>query len=237
MKKLILFDIDGTLVLTGRAGVRALDRALSDVLGKAVHGRRNPLDGIPIAGRTDRAIITDALNAVGVGLSEELVLMVRDAYCAHLPEEVDRDSPHPKLVLPGVVDALDALAPLEARGDVAVGLLTGNFARGAEIKLGYFDLWRRFRFGAFGDHHVNRRDLVPLAIEAADHAGAGRFALTDAVIVGDTPADVDCAHAHGAKAIAVATGGYDEAALAKTGADVVVADLLKWSEAWARLTA
>lgn len=227
MKRLVLFDIDGTLVLTGRAGVRALDRALFDVLG-----HRHALEGIPIAGRTDRAIVTDALNAVGVGVTDELVLMIRDAYCGHLGEEVDRDSPHPKLILPGVAGALDALAPLQARGDVAVGLLTGNFARGAEIKLGYFDLWRRFAFGAFGDHHVDRRDLVPLAIDAARAAGAGSFAPTEAVIVGDTPADVDCAHAHGAKAIAVATGTYDEAALRKTGAEVVVSDLLNWESAW-----
>jgi phosphoglycolate phosphatase len=235
-KKLVLFDIDGTLVLTGRAGVRALDRALRDALGGDVLGRRDALDGIPIAGRTDRAIITDALNAVGVGMSEELILMVRDGYCAHLPEEIDRVSPHPKLVLPGVVEALDALDPLAASGEVAVGLLTGNFARGAEIKLGYFDLWRRFQFGAFGDYHVDRRDLVPLAIDAADRAGAGRFALTDAVIVGDTPADVDCAHAHGAKAIAVATGTYTEAALAMTGAEVVVSDLLNWDRAWKQIS-
>lgn len=227
MKRLVLFDIDGTLVLTGRAGVRALDRALFDVLG-----RMNALDGISIAGRTDRAIITDALNAAGVAVTDELVLMVRDAYCGHLGTEVDADSPHPKLILPGVVAALEALAPLEADGDVAVGLLTGNFVRGAEIKLGYFDLWRRFRFGAFGDHHVSRRDLVPLAVEAADKAGVGHFALSQVVIVGDTPADVDCAHAHGAKAIAVATGGFTESALAMTGAEVVVSDLLEWDRAW-----
>lgn len=231
MRRLILFDIDGTLVLTGRAGVRALDRALFDLLG-----RKNALDGISIAGRTDRAIITDALNAAGVAVTDELVLMVRDAYCGHLGAEVDADSPHPKLILPGVVAALDALAPLEADGDVAVGLLTGNFVRGAEIKLGYFDLWRRFRFGAFGDHHVSRRDLVPLAVDAADKAGVGHFALSQVVIVGDTPADVDCAHAHGAKAIAVATGGFTESALAMTGAEVVVSDLLEWDRAWKTIT-
>lgn len=230
MKTLVLFDIDGTLVLTGRAGVRALNRALFDVLGS-----RDALEGIAIAGRTDRAIITDALKSTGLVISDELVASVRDAYCGHLGGEVDSDSPHPKLILPGVVAALDALDTLAASGAVAVGLLTGNFARGAEIKLGYFDLWSRFRFGAFGDHHVDRRDLVPLAIEAAERAGAGRFAASQAVIVGDTPADVDCAHAHGAKAIAVATGGFDEAALRATGADVVVSDLLDWTAAWSRL--
>jgi len=226
-RRLVLFDIDGTLVLTGRAGVRALDRALFDVLGA-----RDALAAVAIAGRTDRAIITDALAGIGGDVTDELVARVRDAYCGHLGDEVGRESPHPKLVLPGVAGALDALAPLEAGGDVAVGLLTGNFARGAEIKLGYFDLWRRFRFGAFGDAHVSRRDLVPLALEAAARAGAGRFSADETVIIGDTPADVDCAHAHGARAIAVATGGYDVAALQATGAEIVVADLTDWTSVW-----
>lgn len=232
-RQLVLFDIDGTLVLTGRAGVRALDRALFDVLGA-----RDALGGIAIAGRTDRAIITDALAGLGgaVAVTDDLVARVRDAYCTHLGDEVGRDSPHPRLVLPGVADALAALAPLETGGDVAVGLLTGNFHRGAEIKLGYFDLWRRFRFGAFGDAHVNRRDLVPLAIEAAARSGAGRFAASETIIIGDTPADVDCAHAHGARAIAVATGGYDVAALEATGAEVVVSDLTEWDGVWRRLS-
>ena len=232
MARLVLFDIDGTLVLTGRAGLRALNRALVDVLGA-----ENALDGVAVAGRTDRAIITDALRAVGRDVTDEIVGRIRDGYCGYLGVEVDRDTPHPKLILPGVVAALDALAPLEATGHAAVGLLTGNFARGAEIKLGYFDLWRRFRFGAFGDAHVDRRDLVPIGIEAAARAGAGRFSAAETVIVGDTPADVDCAHAHGAKAIAVATGGFDVAALTATGADVVLKDLSGWHDAWRRVFA
>jgi phosphoglycolate phosphatase-like HAD superfamily hydrolase len=227
MKTLILFDIDGTLVLTGRAGVRALDRAVHEVSGHS-----GLVDTVPIAGRTDRAIITDALAAIGVSPEDQTFADVRNRYCAHLSREVRADSPHPKLVLPGVLDVLDALAPLEAAGEVAVGLLTGNFMLGAEIKLGYFDLWRRFAFGAFGDQHVNRRDLVPLAIEAAEAAGAGTFDTQHTVVVGDTPADVDCAHAHGAKAIAVATGGYSVEQLRATGADVVIANLSEWETAW-----
>jgi phosphoglycolate phosphatase-like HAD superfamily hydrolase len=227
MKTLVLFDIDGTLVLTGRAGMRALDRALADVAG-----RTGLLDGVAFAGRTDRAIITEALSAIDVAPGDQLFLDVCDRYCAHLSREVDAESPHPKLVLPGVMDALAALAPLEDAGEVAVGLLPGNFARGAEIKLGYFDLWRRFRFGAFGDRHVNRRDLVPLAIEAAARVGAGVFAPRQVVIVGDTPADVDCAHAHGARAIAVATGTFSVDELRATGAEAVVPDLTEWDAAW-----
>ncbi len=227
MKTLVLFDIDGTLVLTGRAGVRALDRAVHEVAGHS-----GLVDRVPIAGRTDRAIITDALGAIGISPEHQTFTEVRDRYCAHLSREVLADSPHPKLVLPGVRDVLDALAPLEAAGDVAVGLLTGNFMRGAEIKLGYFDLWRRFRFGAFGDLHVDRRDLVPLAIDAAARAGAGIVDPQHTIIVGDTPADVDCAHAHGAQAIAVATGSYSVEQLRATGAKVVISDLSEWDHAW-----
>lgn len=227
MKTLVLFDIDGTLVLTGRAGVRALGRALDEVAG-----RTGLMDGVAFAGRTDRAIITDALGAVGVQPADQMYADVRDRYCTYLSREVHSDSPHPKLVLPGVRDALDRLAPLEEAGAVAVGLLTGNFARGAEIKLAYFDLWRRFGFGAFGDVHVDRRALVPLAIEAAARAGAGAFQPEHLVIVGDTPADVDCAHAHGAKAIAVATGLYNLEQLRATGAEAVVSDLSEWDAAW-----
>lgn len=227
MKTLVLFDIDGTLVLTGRAGVRALDRALLEVCGRA-----GLLDGIEIAGRTDRAIITDALNTGGLAVDDRVFAAVRDRYCSLLSTEVSAETPHPRLVLPGVREALDHLAPLEKTGDVSVGLLTGNFVKGAEIKLHYFDLWRRFQFGAFGDHHLSRRDLVPLAIDAAARAGAGDFAPEHIVIIGDTPADVDCAHAHGAKAIAVATGNYTLEQLRATGAEVAVSDLSDWDAAW-----
>jgi len=227
VKTLVLFDIDGTLVLTGRAGVRALERALSEICGRA-----GMLDGVAIAGRTDRAIITDALTAGGLALTEPTYFAVRDRYCDYLAGEVHADTPHPKLVLPGVASALEQLRPLEAEGAVSVGLLTGNFVRGAEIKLGHFDLWTRFTFGAFGDGHVDRRDLVPVAIDAAARAGEGTFAAEQIVIIGDTPADVDCAHAHGARAIAVATGTYSVEQLKATGAEVVVPDLSDWSAAW-----
>ncbi len=224
---LVLFDIDGTLVHTGRAGLRGLARAFDDLF-QSPHA----IDNVPFAGRTDRAIVSDSLANIGRGFTEPLFRDVRQAYCARLAEEIQREVEHPKCVLPGIIGALDAL---EARGDVAVGLLTGNFIAGAEIKLGYFDLWRRFPFGAFGDAHVNRRDLVPLALERARLAGHPSFPADRVVVIGDTPLDVDCAHGKGARAIAVATGNYDVAALALTGADVVVADLTDWNAVWSAL--
>jgi phosphoglycolate phosphatase-like HAD superfamily hydrolase len=102
--------------------------------------------------------------------------------------------------------------------------LTGNFQRGAAIKLAYFDLWQRFPFGAFGDDALDRRELVPVACARCHDAGLD-VSPAGLVIIGDTPLDVDCAHAHGAMAVAVATGLYTVDALREAGADVVVETL------------
>ena len=109
--------------------------------------------------------------------------------------------------------------------DIGIGLLTGNFEGGAAIKLGHFDLWRRFPFGAFGDRHVNRRDLVPVAMAQAARAGFVDAGPHDVIVVGDTPYDVDCAVAHGARAIGVATGPFTTSQLAAAGAHLVVETL------------
>ena len=91
--------------------------------------------------------------------------------------------------------------------------------------MGYFGLWRRFPFGAFGDDHLDRRDLVPVALAQAQAAGLGDVAAARTVIIGDTPLDVDCARTHGARALAVTTGHYSAEALSAAGADLVVPTL------------
>lgn len=214
---LVLFDIDGTLISSGRAGVRGMNRAFERLFG--VPGA---LDDIPVAGRTDRAIVIEALTRSGQPVSDDAIVRLRDAYCEDLRMALGDSASHPGGVLPGVGTLLDALEAPAARGDVVVGLLTGNFASGAAIKLGHFGLWQRFRFGAFGDHHTDRRSLVPVAVDAAAAAGHPRFAPGRIVVIGDTPLDVDCAHAYGARAVAVATGPYAHDALAATGAAITV---------------
>jgi phosphoglycolate phosphatase len=215
VSRLVLFDIDGTLVLSGRAGVRGMNLAFG-----RLHGRDRALDGVPIAGRTDRAIVIDAMRAIGVDPSEEAIIALRDAYIELLGVEIQRPPPeHPSLVLPGVAAILDALG----REDGMVSaLLTGNFQRGAVVKLEHFGLWRRFAFGAFGDDHVDRRALVPIAVERAKAAGVAVPPPEGIVIIGDTPSDVDCAKAYGARAIGVATGPFSRAALEDAGADLTV---------------
>jgi phosphoglycolate phosphatase-like HAD superfamily hydrolase len=223
---LVLFDIDGTLVDTTGAGVRGMNTAF-----ERLHGRPAALEGITVAGRTDLAILAEVYEASGIGFHADHVPALRDAYLAELRREMSRGDGPGFGVLPGVHGALDALDDDPA---FTLGLLTGNFAGGAEIKLGHFDLWRRFRIGAFGDAHTNRRDLVPVARARARERG---LEPSHVIVIGDTPLDVDCAHANGAMAVAVATGHYGAEALTATGAEVVVETLGALEPITARLGA
>jgi phosphoglycolate phosphatase-like HAD superfamily hydrolase len=214
---LVLFDVDGTLISSGRAGVRGMNRSFEREFGVT-----GALDCVAVAGRTDRAIVTEALALAGQATDELTIARLRDAYFEDLAGALADPELRAIGVLPGVMALLDHL---DTRTDVVVGLLTGNFHRGAAIKLGHFELWSRFAFGAFGDHHTNRRDLVPAAVDAAVAAGHRRFDFSDVIVIGDTPLDVDCAHAHSARAIAVATGPFSHEELVATGAAFVVRTL------------
>lgn len=218
---LVLFDIDGTLISSGRAGVRGMNRSFERLFGIT-----GALDDVELAGRTDRAIVTEAMTKAGLEVSDAGIDRVRDAYLEDLRDALaDPVTTASGGVLPGVSALLDELG----EANVVTGLLTGNFAGGAALKLGHFGLWHRFSFGAFGDHHADRRALVPLAMAAAAAAGHGVFDHDRVVVIGDTPLDVDCAHAHGAKAIAVATGPFPHAVLAETGAALTVNTLTELS--------
>jgi phosphoglycolate phosphatase len=212
--KVILFDIDGTLVLTGGAGARAMTRAFEDLFAVP-----DAFRGIPMPGRTDSWILTDAALAHNIAPSD--LSRFRDAYLVHLTTELDRPGPR-KGVMPGVRALLDTLVD---RRDAYLALLTGNYEDAARAKLEYFDLWRYFRCGAFGDDAPDRNGLLPKALAAVRACGGPAVSAADAIVIGDTPLDVACAAASGARSIAVATGGYDVAALRAAGADVVFEDL------------
>jgi phosphoglycolate phosphatase-like HAD superfamily hydrolase len=214
---LILFDIDGTLTLTGGAGMRAMNRACADVVG-----HDNAMDGVALAGRTDWIILDDILRNAGRALDATLLDQLRRRYVAHLAEEIQLPGRGVKDMMPGIRPLLDAL---QRREDVALGLLTGNFLEGARIKLEYFDLWRYFPCGAFGGDSANRNDLVPVAIRRARECGIADVQPSDVLVVGDTPHDVACARVAGATPVAVATGGYSVEQLRETGAEIVFRDL------------
>lgn len=225
--KLLLFDVDGTLVLTGGAGVRAMNRAF-----EAVFGIPDAFRGVPMAGRTDPAILSDALAKFGVEPSAGHLADFTTAYFARLKQEVDAPVPTPidgtsrrsfKGALPGVPELIGRLAVIET---VHLGLLTGNYRDGARIKLAYFDLWRHFRCGAYGGDANLRHELVPVAMARAAEAGCPKGGLSDVIIIGDTTLDVDAARKAGVNCVAVATGGSDQAALRAAGADIVFENLL-----------
>ena len=175
--------------------------------------------GIPMPGRTDSWILADAAVIHGVAATE--LPRFRAAYLAHLRPELERPGPR-KGIMPGVRPLLDALT---TRPEIYVALLTGNYEEAARVKLEYFDLWRYFRCGAFGDDAPDRNGLLPKALAVVRARGGPAVSPADTVVVGDTPLDVACAAAAGARSIAVATGGYDVDALRAAGADVVFDDL------------
>jgi len=235
MPKLVLFDIDGTLVLTGGAGLRAMNRACAEVVGTpaglSAAAPTEALNGIPVAGRTDWIILHDTLARMGIALDGELLGRIRERYVTHLRDEILQPGKGFNGTLPGVGDLLDALQP---RDDVFLGLLTGNFKDGARIKLERFDLWRYFRCGAYGDDAPDRNALVPVALERANACGLPAIEPDDVIVVGDTPHDVACAHAVGAVAVGVATGGFTADELRACGASVVF-DTLEDVEGFDRL--
>ncbi len=183
----------------------------------------NGFEDIPVPGRTDRVILADALAKWGVEGGSELVAAFQRVYYRCLAEELCHLSPTVPGVLPGVRPLLDAL---KSTASVTVALLTGNYAISARLKLERFDLWEYFPFGgAFGDDEQERERLVPVAVRRARAAGMPRVAPDDVIVIGDTPLDVACGAANGARTLAVATGSYDVTALEAAGAGKVVTDL------------
>jgi len=217
---LILFDVDGTLLRCGKQVGCLFVEALEEVFGGVAE-----LEGYSFAGKTDSRIVIDMIRATGRDEAEILLKLpaMRELYLDKLERGLRRDG---MLLLPGVHDLLERLS---ARDDVVIGLLTGNWRRGAKIKLGHFDLNRYFAFGAFGDDAIDRRDLVPVAMARAEAASGVRFEPEQTLIVGDTAFDVDCARASGVPSLAVTTGFATAERLEEAGADWVFADLVEAS--------
>jgi phosphoglycolate phosphatase len=211
-----LFDIDGTLLQAGGAGRCALELALAEVLGN-----RDGLSlrSVEFAGRTDPWIVAEGLAQHGIDPDEALVAEVLRRYVAHLPGQLDLARAFE--VLPGAVELLSTLVD---RGDVALGLGTGNTEPAAYAKLARGGLDSFFSFGGFGSDHSDRAQLLRVGLDRGlRHANGGREAR--AVVIGDTPHDVRAAQAIGAECIAVSTGHYPAEALEAAGARIVVADL------------
>jgi phosphoglycolate phosphatase-like HAD superfamily hydrolase len=212
-KKLLLFDIDGTLLASGGAGIRALEVAATEQFGDG------NLRGIEIAGRTDSLIARQVLARHGLEATPERIASFLDCYVSHLARllpQVDGQ------LLPGVVELLEAL---KVREDMVLALLTGNLARGAELKLSQYGVWHYFAFGAYADDHHDRNELGPVARKRALEQHGIDFPPERIFVLGDTPHDIACAKAIGAQAVAIATGKHSRADLAAHAPEFLFDDL------------
>ncbi len=214
---LLLFDIDGTLLLSGGAGIRAMTRAFEDVFGF-----RHAFEGSDVAGRTDRFILSSALTRLGLPDTPDEHRLFRETYVPLLREEILRPPTGRYGLMPGIEPLLDALRD---RGSVHVALLTGNYEPAAYVKLAHFKIDGFFEWGAFGEESVERDELARIVLSRAEARGLPAAAREQSVVIGDTPHDVTCARAIGARVLAVATGNYSEEELRATGADATLPDL------------
>ena len=212
-KKLLLFDIDGTLLTSGGAGERALRLGFRDHFGID-----DDLSTVEIAGRTDSGIARAMLAAHGLPATSENLAKFFDGYLHHLALELPIQK---GALLPGMLSLLDALRPRE---DIVLALLTGNLERGAKLKLTHYGVWHYFQFGAFADDHHDRNALGPFARARAQERHGAEFPPGCIFVLGDTPHDIACARAIGARAVAIATGRYSHAELAAHAPDFLLQD-------------
>lgn len=214
MHHLWLFDIDGTLVDTGGAGLTALTEAAVECFGEA-----GP--ELDLAGSTDLGIIQNFLDHFGRAHDPAFV----DAFFAFYLERLEWNLAHggfPGKVLPGVVDLLERLAETP---DIHLGLLTGNIAGGAAAKMRHFGLDHFFPFGGYGCDFGDRNKLGPVAAARATAHTGRAFHPEEIVVIGDTPKDIACAKALGSPCIAVATGRFSVEELRQHAPHRVIASL------------
>lgn len=217
----LLFDIDGTLIDAGGAGQGAMEDAIEHEFGV-----RGPVTGIPTAGRTDRAIAIDLFKFHDIELNDENWSRYLASYFRFLPDSLHRRTGS---ILPGVTPLIERLA---GHDGTLLGLLTGNFAQGARLKLTHYGLMNHFLLGGYGDHHTDRDDVAREALKMAQsHHPA--LEVSRLWVIGDTPADIRCGRAIGANVLAVATGIYSADELRPHQPDLLLDDLSN-PESWLR---
>ncbi len=222
MTRLLLFDVDNTLLWSGGAGGKAMSLAFHDLFGIEDGFKR-----VEFSGRTDRYILTTALRQHGIdGDFDEHQVRFLERYYTHLPQMLrEREGK----LMPGFPALLDDLS---GRPDIRLGLATGNFSHAARLKLAHYGIDGYFSGGGFGEESEDRAVIVRRAIERL----AEGLPSAETVVIGDTPHDVSSAKASGAVAVGVATGGHSVKQLKESGADFVFEDFSDWRSAVATLT-
>jgi phosphoglycolate phosphatase len=228
--KLLLFDVDQTLISTGGAGIRALNRAF-----QKLYAVENAMEGILPHGKTDPGIIREILHSHPVpsltdGFPTSMTAIV-ESYLEFLDNEIDSTSSYK--ILPGIEGILNSLS---GRSDIAIGLATGNVEAGARIKLERGNLNRFFPFGGFGSDSENRTELVRCGAEKASAYMGCRPAPDDVFVIGDTPRDIAAGREAGFLTVGVATGKYSKAELQESGATVAISDFEQERDQFLRST-
>ena len=215
MVRLVLFDIDGTLIQSGGAGEKAFARVCH-----AEFGVPDGTSRLQFAGRTDPSIVRDFFSQHSIEASAENFHRFFARYVFHLDDQLRQLTGR---VLPGVHGWLCELAALPQQP--VHGLLTGNIRLGAQIKLLHYGLWDSFRTGAFGDDHEDRNEIAVIARARGRRLLARDLDDSEILVIGDTPRDIECARAISARCLAVATGNYSVEQLKKAGATWAVDNL------------
>ena len=215
MVKLVLFDIDGTLVHTGGAGIKAFAKVFATEFGVA-----NGVEKMKFAGRTDVNLVREFFTMHGIAANEANFRRFFENYVFWL-DQILRLSETKACV--GVLEFMQALRALP--NPPRLGLLTGNIRLGAEIKLRHFDLWKEFEMGGFADDHEDRDQIAHAAFKRGSRVLGQDLCGEQVLVIGDTPLDVRCGRAIGAKVLAVATGGATLEELERHRPDWAVKDL------------
>ncbi|MEO6034268.1 MAG: HAD hydrolase-like protein [Verrucomicrobiota bacterium] len=218
MIKLVLFDIDGTLIRSGGAGVKAFARAFETEFGLS-----DGAENLKFAGRTDVSLVREFFNHHGITPDASHFERFFEKYLFWLNQLIVECKGE---VCPGVHAFLNELRTRS--NPPAIGLLTGNIRRGAEVKLRHYHLWKNFAFGGFADDHEERDQIAAVARQRGEEVLKTKLRGEEVVVIGDTPLDIRCARAIGAKVLAVATGGSTVEELEQHKPDWVVEDLLRF---------
>jgi len=228
VRRLLLFDIDGTLVQAGEIGRAAFDRAVEAVLGRTPSGR------VQMSGKTDPQIVREYLVMDGADTYRQLPLVLKQL-------EVELAAAADELAAKGSAcpGAPELLAALSADPRLHLSVLTGNIEPNAVVKLSAFGLqhWLDLEVGAYGSDSEDRRALVPIALSRLAKRRGTHLRSSDVWVIGDTPRDYECAKAAGARCLLVATGRFGAAQLSRLGAEVVLEDFTSTEAVAQRLTA
>jgi len=232
MRRLLLWDIDGTLIRGGGVGSQALTQAASTVAGRPIDG-----NAVIMHGKTDPQIFAEAFRAAEIA-EDEIVKLLPPAMAEaeRIMAEAEEELRASGAVIEGV---LDMLTRMDALPNVRQTLLTGNLVGNAAVKMAAFDLAHFFdvEVGAYGTDHADRNELVPIALQRVAERRGERYDPNEVWVIGDTPNDFACAHAAGVRCLLVATGNVPIAELQTLDADAVYPDLTNTDEVVALLTA